>query len=286
MSSSQFLTPVGRLVQGSAFEPQTKNQQGAPLVVQSGPNAGQTTQRYFIGVAFKKGDPTVEAFIQQLRDVGRASWPQWHDATGRCTHPRFSLKVMDGDGVDDNGKPNASKEGFAGHWVVKFSSSFPPKCYHAGHYQAHEVITDKMLIRRGYFVRVAGTVEGNGNTAKPGLYVNLNMVELSAQGPEIVSGPDAASVFGASPPATLPAGATPLPMVAAAPMPMAAPAPLPVVPNTAFVGMPTPAPMAPAPAPAPAPMRQMTAKAGGYTYEALVAAGWTDATLRSEGMML
>jgi hypothetical protein len=51
--------------------------------------------------------------------------------------------------------------------------------------------------------------------------VNLDMVELSAYGPEIVSGPDAGQAFGAGP-AALPAGATAAPVGAPAPLPPAA----------------------------------------------------------------
>lgn len=313
---SQFLTPIGRLVQGDAMTPQTKDQQGAPLTIKTGPNAGQPTQRYFIAVAFRKGDPAAEQFIATLRNDARAAWPQWHDATGKCTHPKFSNKITDGDGVDDNGKPNATKEGFAGHWVVKFSSSYPPKCFHAGRYQPHEQIQSPLEIRRGYFVRVAGGAETNGNAQKPGIYVNLNMIELAAQGPEIVSGPDASAVFGGTPAGAMPAGATPLPptgapagrvmlpkagnftyeqlvasgwtdatliaqgMMAA---PVATPAPMPpmppavtyVAPNTGFAATP----------PAPPAAHQMLPKAGAYSYEMLIAAGWTDASLREQGMM-
>lgn len=213
----EFLTPVGRLVQGDPFEAQTKNMQGQPLMTQS----GQPTQRYFCAVAFPKvvnGQPNAEfaALWQKLEATGRAGFPGLNIAPPWDPACRFSWKVMDGDGVDDNGKPNANKEGFAGHWVVKFSSSFAPRCFHAGHYAPHEQIQDPKTIRRGYFVRIAGTVEGNGNAQKPGIYVNLSMVELAGQGPEIVSGPDAASIFGGSPIAALPAGATPLPMHAAA----------------------------------------------------------------------
>lgn len=286
---SQFLTPIGRLVQGDAMTPQTKDQQGAPLTIKTGPNAGQPTQRYFIAVAFRKGDPAAEAFIAALRNDARAAWPQWHDATGRCTHPKFSNKIVDGDGIDDNGKPNATKEGFAGHWVVKFSSSYPPKCFHAGRYQPHEQIQSPLEIRRGYFVRVAGGAETNGNAQKPGIYVNLNMIELAAQGPEIVSGPDASAVFGGTPMGAMPAGASPLPPTGTPAAPVAAPAPMPpmppavtyVAPNTGFAATP---PAAPAP-PAPPAARQMLPKAGAYSYEMLIAAGWTDASLREQGMM-
>lgn len=204
---TEFLTPVGRLVQGDPFEAQTKNMQGQPLMTMS----GQPTQRYFIAVAFKKDDQAFAALYQKLVEVARASFPTLFNAQGQCSHPRFSWKLMDGDGVDDNGKSNATKEGFAGHWILKFSSSFAPRCFHAGHYQPHEQIQDPKAIQRGYFVRVAGSIEGNDNPQKPGLYVNLGMVELAGVGPIITSGPDAAAVFGGSAP-QLPAGAQPLPM--------------------------------------------------------------------------
>jgi hypothetical protein len=234
MAKTDFLTPVGRMVQGDPFEAQTKDQQGNALTIKSGPNMGQPTQRYFIAVAFRKDDPNFPPFYAKLAAQARADWPQLFDAAGNCTHPRFSWKLADGDGVDDNGKQNSSKEGFAGHWVVKFGSSFAPRCFHAGHYAPHEQIQDRNAIQRGYFVRVAGTIEGNGIQQKPGLYVNLSMVELAGVGPIISSGPDASAVFGGAAP-VLPAGASPLPMHAATPglpqMPgvAAAPAPLPGV---------------------------------------------------------
>lgn len=232
MSKAEFLTPVGRLVQGDPFEAQTKNMQGQPLMTMS----GQPTQRYFIAVAFAKTDQAFGAFYAKLVEVARGSFPQLFNAQGQCSHPRFSWKLVDGDGVDDNGKPNANKEGFAGCWVVKFSSSFAPRCFHAGHYQPHEQIQDPKAIPRGYYVRVAGTIEGNDNAQKPGLYVNLSMVELAGQGPIISSGPDAGAVFGGVAGA-LPAGASPLPMHAAAPVAPGVPA-YGAMPGVAPLGLP------------------------------------------------
>jgi len=315
--SNQFLTPVGRLVQGDPMDPQTKDQQGNPLTIKTGPNIGQPTQRFFIALAFPKNDPGFAALRAQMVQVARTAWPQWFDAAGNCTHPKFSWKIMDGDGVDDNGKPNNTKEGFAGHWVVKFSSSFPPKCFYTGRYSPQDQIQDKMAIRRGYYVRVGGTVESNANPQKPGLYVNLNMVELVALGKEIVSGPDAAAVFGAAPAPVLPAGAIALPgqqppfaspqaagqvpgfagaaagmpqnmtgnagsaamLSAAVPGVVSAPAPLPVAPAPAFTAPPTVAA---------APVYQMTAKANGATRDQFIASGqgWTDELLRQHGYML
>src|SRR6478736_3028764 len=212
---TEFLTPVGRIVQGDPMEAQTKNMQGQPLMTQS----GQPTQRYFCALAFPKlvnGQPNPEfnELWAKLSQVAAAGFPALQ-SQGALLPPwdprcRFSWKVMDGDGIDDNNKPNANKEGFAGHWVVKFSSSFAPRCFHAGHYAPHEQITDPKAIQRGYYARVAGTIEPNGNAQKPGLYVNLSMVELVIARPDLVitSGPDAGAVFGAAP-AAAPAGLPP-----------------------------------------------------------------------------
>lgn len=322
---TDFLTPVGRLVQGDPFEAQTKNQQGQPLRTQS----GEPTQRYFIAVAFPKmvnGQPNAEfaALWQKLEATGRAAFPGLNLVPPWDPACRFSWKVADGDGVDDNGKPNANKEGFAGHWVVKFSSSFAPRCFHAGHYQPHEQIQDPKTIKRGYFVRVAGTIEGNGQAQKPGIYVNLSMVELAGQGAEIVSGPDAAAVFGGAPVAQLPAGATPLPMHAqpligaavgmlqqmAAPAPaQALPAPLAVAPHPGILGAASPAAAAPAGLPiagalpvAPLPglgggastvMMSPTeprltpqGAASGMTYAQMIAQGYTADQLRAGGYIV
>jgi hypothetical protein len=254
----QFLTPVGRLVQGHPMDKQTKDNQGNLLTIKSGPQAGQPTQKYFCALAFRKDDPAFAAFYAQLAKVARQSFPQQFDAAGNCINPRFSWKLVDGDSTvpDEGGRAPASKEGFPGHWVVRFSSSFPPRCFNAGMYEPHQQIADPNVIRRGYYGRVSGTIEGNANAQKPGLYVNLSMFELSAQGPEIVSGPDAAATFGASPVAALPAGAMALPRPGAVPampgMPAAMPGAQPAMPGMpAAGGMPAmPQPVMPGAQPA------------------------------------
>lgn len=271
MAKHNFLTPVGRLVQGHPMEAQTKDQSGRPLLTQS----GQPTQRYFIAVAFRKGDPAFESLRALITQAAREGFPHLFDAAGNCTHPRFSFKIADGDGVDDNGKPNANKEGFAGHWVLKLSSSFAPKCYHAGHYQPHEVIQDANQIQRGYNVRVSGTVEPNGQPNKPGVYVNLGMVEMHSVGPVIVGGPDAAAVFGGAATPAAPVAQYALPATPAVSTAVAPPA-VPVVPQPAILTPPT-VPQAP--------VRTMLAAANGLPYEAYIAQGWTDELLRQHGMM-
>ena len=51
---TQILTPVGRLVQGDCFEPQTTDAEGKPLLIKNGPNAGQPRVEYFMAIAVPK----------------------------------------------------------------------------------------------------------------------------------------------------------------------------------------------------------------------------------------
>lgn len=339
MAKSRITSPVLRFVQGSVDEPQTKDAAGNIRTIKTGPNAGQPNPQFFVAGAIAKGDPTWPPFWAALVTQAAADFPALFpygaqpiiDAggpervpQGYILHPQFSFKVIDGDGLDQNGKPNNQKEGFAGCYVVRFASSYPPRCFHAGRYAAHEQIQEKGAVKRGYYIRVNGSIEGNGNAQRPGLYVNLDMVELAGYGPEIVSGPDAETAFSGGP-AALPAGASATPVAAAplaAPPPVAAtgypaavsPAPVspppvapPVAPPPAAAPAPytqymaPPPPLAPAPAAAPppapvapvsappatlSPTSGMTAKAAGSTYEQMIAAGWTDATLREHGYMI
>jgi hypothetical protein len=355
-----------RMVQGDVDEAQTKDMQGNLRVVKSGPNAGQPNPQFYLGGAVAKNDAAWPAFWEVLVRQAFADFPSLFphgiDAIIGAGGPQawftqpppghtmpwvmgdFSWKVQDGDSsYIHEGKliNNADKEGFAGCWVVKFGSAYPPRCFHAGRYAAAEQIQEKKVIRRGFYIRVSGSTEGNGNISKPGIYLNLDMIELSAFGPEIVSGPDASAAFGGGPVA-LPAGATAAPITppaggapaaplapsGAAPATPVAPAPVvpaaaPVAPPAASASPPPPpyngymgnAP-APAPAAAPAPVTPaappmapsattaspssfppfappapvpagpvMLPPAGGATYEAMLAAGWTDETMRANGMM-
>jgi hypothetical protein len=259
--------------------------------VKSGPNAGQPNPQYFIAVAFSKTDPAWPAFRAQLDAVAKANFPLlFPDAGGpfpsvgggtlTCTHPAFAWKIVDGDGYDTSGKSNAAKEGFAGQWVVRFTSGFPPKVYPLGRHSPMDQITAEHshMVRRGYYVRIYTGVEGNGDSAKPGLYMNLNMLELCGTGTEIVGGANAAEAFAA--PVALPAGATPLPG-GPTPPPTVTPPVTPVAPPPVVVVV------APPPAPsAPPATRMMTAAANGLTFEQYLAAGWSEAQMIAGGLLV
>jgi hypothetical protein len=316
----EFLTPVGRLVQGNCFEGQTKDQQGNPYLIKNGPNKGQPMTKFFIAVAFAKNDPAWPAFHKLLEDTARRDFPTlFPNPASPCVNPNFAFKIIDGDGADQTGRLNSTKEGFAGHWVVRFSSQFPPKCFATGKYQPHEQLqlqNGVNPIPRGHYVRVAGTIRGNDDTMKPGLYVSHSMVEWARIGDVITSGPDAASVFGGTAGAAPAAGGlVPVPgaphtieqlraagwsddqIVAAGHATRAAPAAV-APPPPAAVAPPPPAAVAPPPPAAVAPPPpvtphtailtagpQMLPAAGATTYQQYIAAGWTDQALIGAGYM-
>ena len=49
-----FLSPVGRMVMGSLYDPQTKNAVGEPLVFKTGKNQGKPRVNYFFFFFFRK----------------------------------------------------------------------------------------------------------------------------------------------------------------------------------------------------------------------------------------
>lgn len=298
----QITTPVGRLVWGDLYDPQTKNYDGKPLQN----NDGSARVDYPIGVAIAKTAAAWwdEPWGKQILAVGYQAHPNSYQ------RPDFSWKIVDGDSMVPNRKNRkpAEQEGHKGHWVLRFSSGFPPNLYTLVGLPAGSKpkdLPERDAIVPGYFVQVFFEVVGNGANAKtPGVYLNHRMVCLIAYGTPIARAADPeAAGFGAT--AALPAGAsltppaafTP-PVTAPAPVaaPVAAPAVAPPMPATTVQPHPTilvgpqatPAPPAPVVAapPPPAPGRQMTAKANGATYEQMIGIGWTDATLAQHGMMI
>lgn len=275
-------SPVGRVVMGSLYDPSTTDAEGKPLVVKTGPNAGQPRVNYFFALAIPKGGEPHWAHTpwgQQIWAVGNQAFPN------AAQSPAFAWKIEDGDSQIPNkkGRKPCDNEGWKGHWILKFSGGFAPKVYQqegAGYVQ----VTQKDFCKPGYFVEVAFSVEGNGSQSQPGVYLNHSMVCFRAYGQEIQFGPDVASAgFGQAPlPAgasmTPPAGAIPMPQAPAAGVPGMPPAPgvmpgaattmplpqgLPQVPGVAPLPLPpagsVPMPSAPVPgAPVPIPVMPNT----------------------------
>lgn len=271
MAKVNITSPVGRLVVGSLYKPQTTDMLGKPLTVKSGPNAGQPKVQFFFAVAFKKG---AEQHWNQT-DWGAKIYAlaQSEFPAGNANSATFAWKVADGDSseLNQNNKRLSDREGYPGHWVINFTSGFAPKIYNAN---GTLVLDTPDAVKLGYFVQVNFDVTGNGGPPNAGLFINPSMIAFSAPGPEIYIGPDAASAgFGASP---LPAGALEQPVQAAFNPPATVAAVVAIQPNPAFLMMPPPVVAA----------HVLTEKAQGNTYEGLIAQGWTDALLVQHGVML
>lgn len=290
MSKVNITSPVCRIVMGSLYDAQTTDAEGKPLVVKSGPNAGQPRINYFFAVAIPKGTEThwtQTPWGLQIWNVGNAAFPN------AAQSPAFAWKIEDGDSQipNRNGRKPCDNEGWPGNWIVKFSGGFAPKIYRqegSGYVQ----VLEKDFCKPGYYVEVAFSVDGNNSQQQPGVYLNHGMVCFRAYGPEIVFGPDVASAgFGAAP---LPPGASTVPLAGTAPLPSAAPVAPPVIaapiapPAVAVTPRPEiltpPAPPAP-PVAAPVRVPAMTAAANGVPYDQWIAQGWTDALLIGNGYM-
>lgn len=304
--STTFISPVGRLVQGSMILHGKQDMKGQPAL----DDKGAQIQECFIALAVPKTDANMAAFYALFDTQARASFPHLFPNGGACTHPKFAWKIQDGDGTNSSGQSVADKPGFAGNWIFKMATRYAPRCFHHGKYDPSQQIQNPDdVIKRGYFIRISGTIDGNGvqpgnSQAVPGLYVSPNLVELVAFGDEIVSGPDAAATFGGSAiTSPLPEGASATPRVGmTVPTPSGlAPPPMPGgAPVAAPAGLPAPTlpgmapaapglPAAPAGLPAPpaaAPQFQMQPSAQGATRETLHAHGWTDEQLLAAGHMI
>lgn len=367
-TSTYILSPELRMVSGDPFKPNTTDKMGNPKTVKNGPNAGQPTQDFPISGAIAKTNPLAMPFLMSLAQVAASAKPalfpqgvkqppanmppKTPEELARefgCAHPKYALKIQDGDGWDGDGKPNSVKEGHAGHWIIKMSQPSQPKVFEKGHYAEVERVdidpSRHSLLKRGYYIRVNIGAQDNENDQRPGLYLNPSMIEVTRGGlnDEITSGPDANAVFGGGASAPAPAAPTPAApagpvatgkdgqtieglrangwtddqMVAAgyatrppsvatppaappAPTPPAAPpAPAAVTPSPSSAPaapyggyMQTATPPAPPAAPAapqdtggaPAGFRMLPA-AQGATYQMMLANGWTDDTMKANGMM-
>lgn len=220
--SINFTTPVGRLVGGDLFKAETKDAKGNPLVIKNGADAGQPTQRYNFGLAIAKNSPEWPELQEKIHNAGKSGFPQYFDANGQCVKPDFAFKITDGDSTVPNtsGKTPASREGYPGHWVIWFSGSFAPKVYDTEINQ----LTDPNSVKRGYYIRVIGSVapNGSGSDMNPGVFMNYSMVQLCGYGPVIETGPDPKAAFAAAP--VLPTGASATPVApTSAPAQAAAP---------------------------------------------------------------
>lgn len=286
-----ILFPVGRLVQGDVHEMQKTDSKGAPLVVKNGPNNGQPRTEMYFAVAFAKSTEVSwrdTDWGRQLVAEAMAAFPQ-----GQPNRADFAWKVVDGDSAvpdKSNTAPN-TKEGFAGHWVVRFTTGYQVTIMNR---DGTQQIIEKGVINLGDYVQPFATVNGNQSTQSPGVYINPNAIAFVEKGPRIEKTRDYSNVgFGQAPlPQNAQVVTTPQAggfNPASAMAPAAAPVPQQpaanVAPQPAMLQpqLPPAVPAAPAAPAAPVGPR-MTALATA-TYDQYIAAGWTDALLKQHGYM-
>ncbi len=209
-----LLFPEGRIVAGhpmKGFQP-TDNRTKQPKVKKDGMTP--VTQWNF-GLAIPKNGSTDWKTTEWGQKIVLAAQDAVEGYTnGEILSPHFSWKITDGDSAipNKNGKKPCEQPGYAGHWVVFFSTEFAaPKCFHKDKYDPMQQIQNPDEIYKGDHARVYATVRGNKPSQTAGVYINPGMVSLERKGERIESqndGPAAASVFGSG---AAPAPATPAP---------------------------------------------------------------------------
>lgn len=222
---AQQLTVQGRVVWGHPAKLQTKKDRNKQVVIGKD---GQPVQQCAFGLAIPKQMfdqqplPSGYTIRQHLEAEARTAFPNG-------TPQNFAWKFKDGDGVDHMGKPFASREGFAGHYVLTISTQgFAPAIYKKDERGQWQQVAAEQ-VKCGDFVAVDITVKYNGSTGTntPGLYINPNGVLFLGYGAEISSSQDPDEMFGNFQPAQF-AGMSTQPMLPqGGAMPAMQPAPQP-----------------------------------------------------------
>ena len=199
---TEIKTGVGRIVWGNPAKPQIKKdvQTKQPVL-----RDGQQVQQWVFGVAFPKAE-----FEQMIWPAMAKESAQGYP-NGAPQH--FAWKYNDGDGVDSNGQPFNSREGYAGHYVLTISTeAFAPPVYKLVNGAYVQLQPDQ--IKTGDYVVLALNIVVNvptNRTHTPGLYINPVAIDHVGYGQEIHNGPDAQQLFGGSQ-YQLPAGASQTPV--------------------------------------------------------------------------
>lgn len=247
---TDILLPVGRMVAGNMYNPNTTDWQGNPLTTKTGANAGRPRVEYFFAVAIAKGQE--QHWSQTEWGAQIAATAQQGFPGGEMQRPDFAWKIADGDSQVPNrrGIMPCNKEGYPGHWVVSFSSGFEPKLHTLVGSQDGKPrqLLEPNAVNSGDFIQVYCNVEANGNPGNPGVYINHSLVCMMAYGERIVSGPDASAVGFTN--QQLPAGASAVPLAgtfnpaqpqqAGAPVVQQTPQGIPGVPASSTVPVTTP----------------------------------------------
>lgn len=239
MAEFKVTTPEGRIVQGHPVErQQVKDDKGKPII-----ENGQNKTEVFFALAIPKGQETDWKQTPWGQQINMAAMDPEHGyPNGEYQHPSFSWKVDDGDSTIPNKRGNrpCDRDGFPGHWVVKFTTLFDIPCFPAdnitdeGRFTAVTKLSNpENYPKTGDYFQVAFSTRGNKPSQSPGVYINpiasiRTRVGAPISGSAGVSASEVASLFGAAPvsaPVSTPPPPVSAPSTGTTPPPPAPPAP-------------------------------------------------------------
>lgn len=313
--------PVGRMIGGSLsklFQAKDNNKQ--PKLKQD----GTPDMRCNFGVAIPKGQEThwnQTPWGQQIYAAGQAGFP---NGEFQAPTFAWKVIDGDSQIPNKSGNKPCEQTGYVGHWIMWFNNGWLPKKVNADGSQLltdEEAIKPGYFIQVLAEVTGNNSTQSPGVYLNPEAVALSYVGEIIAgtgdvdttdvgfgQGTVMPEGasavPPAAAGFAPPPPVagTLPhaPNGQPAPPVGNPSVPVnpaaLPPATPPVMPNTGadvpdYLNGPAQTPPAQTPPVPPAPAAPVSAgsvmlpAANGATYESLIAAGWTDETLRANGMM-
>jgi len=174
----QILTPVGRIVWGNPSRSSIKKDQ---VTKQPVLRDGKQVEQWSFGVAFSKTEFNQKIMPELQKEVSTI-YPSGAPA-------QFSWKIKDGDGIDRQGRPYNTREGYAGNYVMTVSTeAYAPPIYKFENGAYRQISSEE--IKTGDYVVLNLTIKANkpaNASHTPGLYINPNGIELVGYGAEIVS---------------------------------------------------------------------------------------------------
>lgn len=199
MADGKTAMVQGRIVwvAGDLFKGQVKTIFGTnqPQLDQK---TGEKQVQYGFGLAVPKSE---------LADPNRGGplWTAMHEEAwtlypSRQIPPSFAMKFKDGDGVDDQGRPFSSREGYQGCLVFALTTQLPIRFFKWENGQNVQISDG---IKCGDYCNVQVSIKGHAahGPGKAGLFLNPMAVQLVAPGKEIFNAPSGDQVFGlAAPP--------------------------------------------------------------------------------------
>ncbi len=186
------INAYGRFVSGDLLEKKTTDHMGKP-------EKDPEKHRFNFGIAFRKDDPALIQFFNELYTYLATAWANdqvkmqglnhyfaINPQTGYHNMVGLSLKASDGD--LPTGKDKTVNKNTVGHVVLWCATKYPPKVTDTAY---QEISTESM--KRGYYCAIVGTFDDNGlaysaDGKGAGIYLNIKGLILNAEGDVIEGG--------------------------------------------------------------------------------------------------